>query len=199
MKRAVPGIPDEEFVRDGVPMTKQEVRSIALAKLSLCHGDVLYDIGSGTGSIAVEAALLGARVYAIERRREAVGVLRKNLAKFGIGESRKVPGEGEVCVVEGEAPEALRGLKAPNRVFIGGSGGRMREIIEALAGRLRRDGRVVITAITLETLHSACSALDEVGFEYEVVLVSVARAERVGEKVTMMKAMNPVFVITAWR
>jgi precorrin-6Y C5,15-methyltransferase (decarboxylating) CbiT subunit len=199
MKRAVPGIPDKAFERGNVPMTKEEVRSLALAKLRLCRGDVLYDIGAGTGSVTVEAALLGARVYAVERRPEALELLRRNLAKFGVVASSAVPGDGEARVVEGTAPEALRNLEAPHRVFIGGSGGRMEEIIDAITEKLLPEGRVVITAITLETLQRACAALEKANFEQEVVLASFARAEKVREGVTMMKAMNPVFIITGWR
>ncbi|WP_457555815.1 precorrin-6Y C5,15-methyltransferase (decarboxylating) subunit CbiT [Candidatus Pyrohabitans sp.] len=199
MKRAVPGIPDDAFERGGVPMTKQEVRAVALAKLGLCRGEVLYDVGAGTGSVSVEAALLGARVYAVERQEKAIALLRRNLARFGIAESSSTPGEGEVRIVEGEAPGALHSLKPPHRVFIGGSGGRVEEIVEAVTKKLHPEGRVVITAITLETLHRARAALEAAKFEQEVVLMSVARAEKVREGVSMMRSMNPVFIITGWR
>ncbi len=198
MKRAVPGIPDDAFERGSVPMTKQEVRAVALAKLGLRRGEVLYDIGSGTGSVAVEAALLGARVYAVERRGEAVELLRRNLKKFGIAESGAKPAGGEVRVVEGEAPEALHSLEAPHRVFIGGSGGRVEEIVRAVAEKLRENGRMVLTAITLETLDRARKALEREGFGHESVLLSVARAER-ARGVTMMRALNPVFIVTGWK
>ncbi len=180
----LPGIKDEEFERARVPMTKREVRMVALCMLAPERGQVAYDIGAGTGSVSVELALMGARVYAVEKRREAAELVRRNLRRFGV--------RGEVVL--GEAPEALESLPEPQRVFIGGSGGRMEEIAAHLAERLGDGGRVVATAVTLSTLESALRAFEREGFATEVVLASFARVER-----GMMRALNPVFVLSAER
>ena len=111
---------DQEFIRGKVPMTKREVRAVSLERLEIRDGEVLYDIGAGTGSVAIEAALAspGCRVYAFEQKEEACRLIRQNQEKF------KVP---NVTLIPGCAPESLEGLPAPDKVFIGGSGGKMEQ------------------------------------------------------------------------
>ncbi len=179
----LPGIQDERFERAGVPMTKREVRMVALCMLAPERGQVAYDIGAGTGSVSVELALLGARVYAVDKRREALELVRRNLQRFG----------AEAELVHGEAPEALLNLPPPERVFIGGSGGRLEEIVEHLSDAME-EGRVVTTAVTLDTVERARGAFEECGFSTEVVLASFARVVQ-----GRMKALNPVFLISASR
>ena len=125
-------------------MTKGEVRQVSLCSLRLQKDSVLYDIGSGTGSIAVEAAHLskGIKVYAIEKKEEAVALLAQNKEKFQVANME---------IIRGTAPEACNGLEEPTHVFIGGSGGHLMEILEVLAAKKRRI-RVVMNAISLETV-----------------------------------------------
>lgn len=183
------GLPDEAFFRGTVPMTKFEVRNIAASKLEIAATDVIYDIGGGTGSVSVELsrrAYLG-RIYSVERLPEALYLLNKNrrhLRAFNIE------------IVGGEAPEALRDLPAPDKVFIGGSGGRIEEIIEAT---LQKNPRAAIaaTAATLETLSAARDAFEEHGCRTEVIQVGASRLVSRGNAYTMFQALNPVFVMIA--
>lgn len=184
-----PGIPDHQFVRGNVPMTKEEVRSVSLSKLRIKKTDVIYDIGAGTGSVSVEAALLAeaGRVYAVERQEEAVGLIRENAKKM------------KVCnlqIVKGEAPEALAGLPAPDCVFIGGSGGHLEEIVE-IVRKKNPSVRLVISAITLETLARAVECMKKIpkAETEEVVQISVARSRQVGAY-HMMTGQNPVYLIS---
>ncbi len=182
------GLPDSAFLRDKVPMTKEEVREISVCKLRLYRNAVLYDIGSGTGSVGVECALLSdhIRVYAVEKKKEAAELTEKNRSRFGLA---------NLTVVEGEAPQALEELPTPTHAFLGGSGGNMKEILAAL---YRKNPRlhVVMNAITLETLSEITGLLKNLPLEREeVVQVQVSRAEPVG-RYRMMRAENPVFIVT---
>ncbi len=186
-----PGIPDALFVRGDVPMTKEEVRAVSLTKLRLQPGHLVYDIGAGTGSVAVECALQcrEGQVYAIEKAAVACDLIAENANRFGVFNLQIIPGE---------APGALAGLPEPDRVFIGGSGRQLLPILATLS-RFRREIRVVINAVTLETCHEALTGLAENGFDaVEVVNVALSRGERVGGK-HLLRALNPVFVINAQR
>lgn len=182
-----PGIPDGLFARGEAPMTKEEVRAITLSKLRLRGDEIIYDIGAGTGSIAIECALLArdGKVYAIERDGEALGLIEANKDLFGVE---------NLEVVRGEAPEALKSLPQPDRVVIGGSGGRLVEIVEAVGDKLKSGGRIVINSVTLETLHTSVEVLERLGMEVEVTQVIIAKGEKVGG-VRLFRALNPVHII----
>jgi len=184
-----PGLPDELFIRGGVPMTKEEVRVITLAKARLAPGQIIWDIGAGTGSLSVEAALVaaGGVVYAVERLAEGVDLIEQNRAAFGLD---------NLTVVQGEAPAALVSLPDPDRVLIGGSGGGMVEIIQTAAARLKPGGRLVINAVTLETAAEALGTLKKFFSQVEAVQVSIARTMRAGNR-HLLKSLNPVTVISA--
>lgn len=188
VQRACPGMEDSAFIRGKVPMTKQEIRVLSLSKLKLLTDSVLYDIGAGTGSVAVEAALqceMG-RVYAIEKNPEGIALIEENKIRFGTE---------NLVIVEGEAPEALEDLPIPTHVFIGGSSGKMINIIQKVREK-NRDVRFVITAITLETLGSL-EQIKEQFPEYadmEVVQINAARSRELG-RYHLMSAENPVFII----
>ncbi len=184
------GISDSEFIRGKVPMTKSEVRTLSLSKLRLAPDSVLYDIGSGTGSVAVEAALkcINGRVFAIEKNEEAAAVIGLNIQKFAAD---------NITVVKGEAPEALKDLPIPTHAFIGGSGGHIVHIIKALLEK-SADIRIVVNVIALNTLSRLTEAIDELGLKADIVSVSAARGESAGSY-TLMKALNPVYIITLER
>ena len=186
--KRTPGIPDGEFVRDKVPMTKQEVRAAILGKLAVGPQDLCWDVGAGTGSVSVELALQCREVWAVERETPALALLEENRKKFGAW---------NLHIKGGEAPEALRDLPAPDKVFIGGSGGNLKEIVQVVHGA-NPNARVCISAIALETLHTAMTTLEELGYEAEVVQISVSRARKAGE-LHLLMAQNPVFLITGAR
>ncbi|MFT4144196.1 MAG: precorrin-6A reductase [Mobilitalea sp.] len=182
------GLPDEAFIRGKVPMTKEEVRDISICKLGLHQEAILYDIGSGTGSIAIECARLSDRVqvYAIEKKQEAVELIEKNRTRFDLN---------NISLVEGEAPEALKVLPIPTHAFIGGSSGNLKGILELLYQK-NPALRVVINAITLETLQEVMNLTEAFNAEkLEVVQVQVNRAHAIG-RYHMMQAENPVYILS---
>ena len=184
-----PGLPDGAFLRvEGVPMTKQEARAAILSKLAVGPEETCWDIGTGTGSVAIELALHAGRVYGVEREDAALAVALENRRRLCAWKLRLVPGE---------APEALVGLPAPDAVFVGGSGGKLREILTAVH-KANPAARVCVSAITLEGLHNSFTVLRELGYETEVTQLSVSRGKRAGE-LTMMLAQNPVFLILGKR
>lgn len=183
-----PGLPDQVFVRGEVPMTKEEVRTVILAKLRLLPHHTVWDVGAGTGSISVEVARLlsGGRVFAVEREEEGVKLIKANREKFHLS---------VIEVVAGEAPAALQGLPAPDRVVVGGSGGRLQEILTFVDGVLKPGGRIVVPALTLETVQDTAVFFREKGYEWEMVQLTVARGRQVGGRMLLM-GLNPVFVIS---
>lgn len=185
-KRASHGLSDEEFLREKVPMTKEEVREVSICKLQLRKNSIVYDVGSGTGSIAIEVAGLSdsIQVYAIERKEEAVQLIRKNQEKFGLE---------NITVIETEAPDGLDELPAPTHAFIGGSGRKMKQILNVLYQKNPRL-RVVINAITMESICDIKEILATYPIEREqVVQMQVSRAKQVGGY-HMMQAENPVWI-----
>ena len=180
------GLPDEAFDRDETPMTKSEVRSISLSKLQLTRGSVVYDVGSGSGSVSVECALQATqgRVYAIEMKEKALSLTRHNAEKFGLT---------NLELVAGAAPDALESLPAPTHAFIGGSTGKLRNIIDCLLAK-NPDVRIVANAVTLETV----AELTELCKSFEVcdiAEVSVSKPRVLG-RYHLMTAQNPVYIFT---
>lgn len=178
---------DEVFIRGKIPMTKSEVRAVCLSKLELKKDSVVYDIGAGTGSVSVEAALAAesGHVYAVERTKEGCELIAANAGRFGVR---------NLTVAAGSAPEALRGLPAPDRVFIGGSGGNLTEILDELF-RMDCSLKIVLTAIALETLETALRYGKMHDLPLEVVQMSIAKAEKTGPY-HMMKGQNPIYIMT---
>lgn len=180
--RRAPGIPDGEFLRaGGVPMTKQEVRAAILSKLAVGPEDVCWDVGAGTGSVSVELALQCRAVWAVEGKPEALALARSNREKFGAWNVR---------LAEGRAPAALEDFPTPDAVFVGGSGGELSAILEAVR-RANPKARVCVSAISLETLRAAAAELRDP----EVTQISVSRSRPAGQ-FHLLLAQNPVFLIT---
>ncbi len=183
------GLPDASFIRGKVPMTKAEVRAVVMSKLRIRAGDVVYDVGAGTGSVSVEMALAAPKgmVYAIDSHEEAINLCKLNMKRFDLH---------NIEIVKGTAPEALRNLPTPDAVFIGGSKGQLEEIVEIL---LQKNPlvRLVINTVTAENTNRAFALLDSDRFQnMEAVQMQVNRAHRVG-KSHMMTAENPVMVFAA--
>jgi precorrin-6Y C5,15-methyltransferase (decarboxylating) len=187
--RSALGIADEEFATVKKLITREEVRAISLAKLRLRHDLILWDVGAGSGSVSIEAdhLLPNGEVYAIERNPQYLMFLKENLGKF---QSR------HVNVVAGEAPGCFDQLPDPDRVFIGGSGGNLWDILKAVDGRLPAAGRVVINAVTLDTLTAATEFFENAGYQLEVATINIARTRPLTDY-KLFEAHNPVFVITA--
>lgn len=179
------GMPDDVFVRGKVPMTKMEVRCVILGKMAVSENDVVWDIGAGTGSVSVELAMQARQVWAVERRDEAVELIRENREKFGRWNLR---------IAWGEAPMDLKELPDPDAVFVGGSGGHLGEILHEV---WRRNGRarICISATLLETLQESLAAFAEREIEPDIVQIAVTRSEKVGGR-HMMRAGNPIYIIT---
>lgn len=188
--RRAPGLPDDAFIRGAVPMTKQEVRAAALAKLAVTPTDTLWDVGAGTGSVSVELALAApaGQIYAIECDPEACALTQKNREKFAAY---------NLTVIEGKAPEALDALPTPDAVFIGGTKGNMDAVINAVLHK-NPTARLCIAAIALETLSAAVAALTAHGLAAEVTQISVSRTKTAGS-LHLLMANNPVFLITGAR
>ena len=182
-----PGLPDEAFIRGKTPMTKMEIRIHILAALALPPDAVVWDVGAGTGSVTVECARqcpLG-RVFAIERDEEALGLIRENIARFHLQ---------NVELAAGNAPEALAGLPVPTRVFLGGTGGRAKEILDRLE-ELDAPIRLCATAVTMESAQEYMALLQ--GYpRFSAGQIAVSRIEPMGGY-HMLRAQNPVFIFSA--
>lgn len=179
---------DAQMLRDTVPMTKETVRWTSVAKLRIHPHDVVWDIGAGSGSVCVEMARRAHRglVYAVEERPLALDLLDEN---------RKRLGSFNVIPVHGQAPKTLETLPSPDAVFIGGSRGKLKEII-AVCKAKNPKVRMVINAVTLETLHHAHTEMQMQGFEnIDIIQLAVTLTKSVGNS-TMLQSENPVFVLS---
>ena len=167
-------------------ITKREARLLSLAMMQLRRASVVWDVGAGSGSVAIEAALQAyeGRVFAVEVDPEGVEICRDNVRRFGADNVR---------VVAGRAPDALAGLPDPDAVFIGGSKGALAEIVDAALARLTPGGRLVANAITLDNVSEAYAALRASGREPEVVMLNVSRAEPLG-RYLRWEAQNPIHI-----
>lgn len=181
-------IRDAMLLRTNVPMTKEEVRWISVNKLAVQPRETVWDIGAGTGSVSLELARKASDglVYAVERNPEALTLLQRNRQRLG---------GYNICPVSGAAPAALSSLPAPDCVFIGGSSGQLQAII-SLARQKNPAVRIVIHAVTLETLHAAQTGLQAAGFpSVGIVQIAAARGRPAGPY-TMLTAQNPVFILS---
>lgn len=183
------GIPDEDFATVKKLLTNEEVRAVSLAKLRLRQDMTLWDVGAGSGSVSIEADHLmpNGRVYAVERNPQCLTFFKENLQKFN---SRNI------TLVAGDAPACLDDLPDPDRVFVGGSGGHLWKILDAADGRLPIGGRVVLNAVTLDTLNAATEFFENAGYELEVTTVNISRTRPLTDY-KMFEAYNPVFVLAA--
>jgi len=187
-----PGIPDEEFERaEKVPITKEEVRVIQISKARLKPGQIVYDIGCGSGSISIEAALQiesTGKVLAVDYDENAIELTKKNIKKFGLS---------NISIIHGNAKEKILELEEADTIFIGGTGGDTREIVELSENKLKSGGRIVIGTILIETLYSVLQVLEKLQFEsVDITQVTISKSRKTSTG-TMMLARNPVTIISA--
>ncbi|MCK5780073.1 MAG: precorrin-6Y C5,15-methyltransferase (decarboxylating) subunit CbiT [Psychrilyobacter sp.] len=184
-------IKDKDFIRGEVPMTKQEVRAISIAKLDLKEETILIDIGAGSGSVGIEAAtyIPNGKIYGIEINNTGIKVIKKNIEKFKIKNYE---------LIEGLAPTDIPNISV-DRMFIGGSKGNLEIILKWFLECSMVDSKVVINTITLESLSEALKALEKLEFlEIEVVNINISRNKKIG-RYNMMMGENPIYIISAKR
>ncbi len=182
------GLRDEEIIRGSAPMTKEEIRALSMRKLALTGDAVFYDIGAGTGSVSLEAAILSPdiQVFSIEKNSDALELLKRNKEHFAVDNME---------IVSGSAPDALKELPAPTHVFIGGSGGNLKDILLAVYEK-NELAKIVINAVTAETFKEAMDFLEEEkDMSCDLIQVFVSRYKEVGSY-HMADAINPVYIIT---
>lgn len=182
--------PDEDF-RQRKPekglITKREVRAFVLSELNLSEDAIVWDIGSGSGAVAAECARIArlGMVYALEKGAENLPNMEANRRKF----------RADFQIIHHKAPQGLAGLPDPDAVFIGGSGGELADIIALSAARLRPEGRIVVGAVTVETLHGSMEALKQAGLVCGVTMLQASRSKPI-LGMTRFDGMNPVYVVS---
>ena len=178
---------DKDFTQTELPMTKQEIRAISIAKLMLKPNSILIDVGAGTGTIGIEAAtyMPQGKVYAIEKEEKGLDTIKLNAEKFNLDNFE---------LIHGKAPDTIPNIPY-DRMFIGGSTGGIEEIINHFLTYAKNEAILVINCITLETQSKSLEILKEKGFkDIEIITVTVGRAKRVGPY-TMMFGENPICII----
>lgn len=191
-KHRTPGIPDELFERvEDVPITKEEIRVIQISKARLSEGQIVYDVGCGSGSISIEAAnQIGSsgKVFSIDIDPNAVELTKKNLEKFQIS---------NVSVILGNATQNIDELPMADAIFIGGTGGETAEIIKLCESKLKPGGRIVIATILVETLYSVLNTVEKLHFSsIDIGQVTISKSKKTSTG-TMFLARNPVTIISA--
>jgi precorrin-6Y C5,15-methyltransferase (decarboxylating) len=190
------GLEDELFAKEKSLITKRESRALILAELQIKPQGVMWDVGAGSGSVGIEAVRLapGLRVYAVEKDADRLEMIKKNVNRLG--------GFG-VKAVLGEAPGALKDLPDPDRVFVGGSGGNLDDILGIMAKRLRPGGRAVVSVVTPETLARAQGIVEKTELAHEWLLLQVGRTVPIrSDKDALMsrfQPQTPLFLLSLWR
>lgn len=186
-----PGIPDELFERsENVPITKEEVRVVQISKARLCPGYTVYDIGCGSGSISIEAAIQveSGKVISIDYDPSAIELTKRNVEKFGLT---------NISVILGNAKEKISELEQADAIFIGGTGGDTEDIVKMCQDKLKSGGRIVIGVILIETLYSVLQIIEKLKFNsVDLTQITISKSRKTSTG-TMMLARNPVTVISA--
>ncbi|WKY47446.1 precorrin-6Y C5,15-methyltransferase (decarboxylating) subunit CbiT [Eubacteriaceae bacterium ES3] len=185
----IAGYKDEEYIRGKAPMTKREIRILTISLLGIEETNTVVDIGAGTGGLTMEAAYAAGqgKVYAVEAKESALELIKKNQEKFAAG---------HVEIIAGKAPAVLGQITEPvDRVIIGGSGGNLGELLDWCLENVRANGRVIANFVTLENAAQAVSLMNKKFKNVEMIQVGISRGEGIGG-LTMLKAANPIFIIT---
>lgn len=187
------GIDDDEFLQrkpEKGLITKKEIRVLSISALRLHEKSVVWDIGTCTGSVAIEAAKIAREgaVFAIEKNAHDIEICKENLKKFRV----------DLTLVHGKAPEHLEEFADPDAVFIGGTSGEMGPLLDVCCRRLKRNGRIVINAVTIETLAQAVEGLKQRGFQVDITLAQISRSKPILD-LTRFDALNPIYIIAAKR
>jgi len=180
-------IKDSDFLREKVPMTKEEIRTISISKLELSDNDIVLDIGGGTGAMAISMAIniVNGKVITIEKKDNAIDLIYKNKEKFKVS---------NLHIIKGLAPEDLDKSKI-NKVFIGGTFGKMKEIFDYLDEYLLKDGIVVLNFITLENIYLATQELKKRKYkEIEIIQATISKGNLINN-LTLMKTNNSITII----
>jgi cobalt-precorrin-6B (C15)-methyltransferase len=173
---------DEEFIRGEVPMTKFEARVMTLTMMNIGTQDVFLDIGAGTGSVAVQAAILGAKVFAIERKLDGVELIKRNAENNGV----------QVEVVNGTAPRDIEAIDGYNKCFIGGSTGKLKDILITITDKLPSDGIVCGNFIIPDNMVEFKNYIKDLGYvDIEVRQIQASVMDKFG----LMKGQNPVYIV----
>lgn len=182
------GMPDEQFDHQNGLITKAEVRVLALSRLQLRPRDILWDLGAGSGSLAIEAAVFirSGLIFAVEQNPERIQQIRRNAARFGVS---------NLSAVQAVLPEGLEPLPDPDRIFIGGGGRNLGAIIRQAASRLKPGGRMVVNTVLLDTIQSAVAAMQQLGWEADLVQAQISRSQRMPWSLRMT-AHNPVWIVS---
>ncbi|QGQ45042.1 precorrin-6y C5,15-methyltransferase (decarboxylating) subunit CbiE [Metabacillus sediminilitoris] len=185
------GIDDEEFHQrkpEKGLLTKKEIRTLSLSEMKLSSKSIVWDIGTCTGSVAIEACLIAkeGQVYAIEKNDHDLENCRLNMQKF----------RTDFTVVQGKAPDKLEEFPDPDAIFIGGTAGGMEEILSICCARLKQGGRIVLNAVTIENLSQAVEGFKRNGFEVNITLSQISRSKPI-LNLTRFDALNPIYIITA--
>ncbi len=189
------GLPDDAFEQrrpSKGQITKREVRAVSLYSMGLRADSVVWDIGAGTGSVSVEAALIANRgqVFSIERDTDFLPLLEANVAQWGAE---------NVHIVAGEAPGALENLPSPDSVFVGGSGGNLSEILEYTVTRLNPDGTIVVNLAVLERTSETYRQLTRLGLSADITQVAASRGKKMPDGAVRLESLNPVFIVSGRR
>lgn len=186
-------IKDSEFIRGNCPMTKEDIRALSIWKMNLKEGAIVLDIGSGTGTITVQASKIARKgiIYAIEKDTEAIITTKNNLEKFKCN---------NVVLDEGEALDILKTYKDENKrfdsIFIGGSGGNLEEIILLSNDLLQSEGTIVMNFITLDNAYKAIETIKKLNYKVDISQVNISKNR--GESY-MMIANNPIYIVQGIR
>ena len=181
------GIKDEDFLRaEKIPMTKREIRILTLALARVGGAEIIADIGAGTGSLSIEAAKFSpdSNIFAIEKNPDAVNLLKQNVKKFSAD---------NITIIHGEASEVLKNFSQIDVALIGGSGGKIEQILDAV----NKKGRIAANFIAIQTLSISLEWLRRhKNYHYEVIQVQVNHLKKIGAY-DMAQASNPIYILTA--